>query len=127
MTTDYVNYGGIYFKKDQVKDAFYGGGLNGTHNVTLKNGSLFSFKQQPESNVPKYILDGFPDASRASIVIEKNGSIRVNKCNLDGLYNCKGKKDTYLLDNTTVNNLNLEMQDEFVIFGKFEYKKMLSE
>ena len=117
MSNDYVKIGGVYFREDQVKSAIYGGGLNGSHNVELKNGSLFVFAecQQPKSKYPEHVLDNMPD-ERPSVEIQEDGKVRVQQCNIELINNCEGKKDFYILDKSNVNKLNLEEQDGFIEF-----------
>ena len=112
MSNDYVKIGGIYFREDQVKSATYGGGLNGSHNVELMNGSLFVFGQQPAGKFPDYVLeyDGFEE-ERPSVEIRENGKICVRKSDIELINNCKGKKDFYEIIDSNVNKLNLEEQD----------------
>lgn len=115
MSNDYVKIGGIYFREDQVKSATYGGGLNGSHNVELMNGSLFVFGQQPKNKYPEHVLDNMPD-ERPSVEIQEDGKVRVQQCNIGLINNCEGKKDFYILDKSNVNKLNLEEQDRIIKF-----------
>ena len=116
MSNEFEKIGGIYFRKDQIETAIYGGGLNGSHSVTLKNGSIFVFEQQPKGKYPDYVLDGMP-AERPSIEVQEDGKVWINQCDIAQINNCEGKKDFYAIHDSKVGKLNLEEQDAYILLS----------